>query len=132
MMKSSSSVATTGVNQLLFVLRAANMQSTADQQFTRIFGGTKYAVTHVYASRVSGAASVACAGGIYSAASKGGDALVAAAQSWVSLASGVIVNATLAAVAGTALETATPYLSLTTGSTAACTADIFIFGVVLD
>lgn len=75
---------------------------------------------------------MACAGGIYDAMSKGGNAIVGVAQSWIALASGVNVVPTLAAVVGTSLLSATPYLSLTTGSTAACTADIFIFGYCLD
>lgn len=74
---------------------------------------------------------MACAGGIYDTAAKGGNAIVAAAQSWVTLASGVIVTGTLAALTQTTLLSNTPILSLTTGSTAACTADIYIYGVDL-
>lgn len=116
---------------LLFRLSGANMQSTADQQFTKTFGGSAYAVTRIFARQRTGGASVACAGGVYDAAAKGGNAIVAATQSWVTLASGVIVSAALATLTGTTLLSATPYLSLTTGSTAACTADIFIFGIDL-
>lgn len=119
--------------QLLFVKRAANMQSTSDQQFTKIFIGTLYKPTAVIGKRASGGASVACAGGVYTAASKGGDALVAAAQSWINLtADKKIVNASLAALVDTDIHNETPYLSLTTGSTGACTADIFIYGIILD
>jgi hypothetical protein len=118
--------------QMLFVLRNANMQSTADQQFTKVFNGTNYRIVDIIAVRKTGAASGTCAGGIYSAASKGGNALVASGQSWVTLAASVNVVPSLAAVAATALCTTTPYLSLTTGSTGACTADLFIFGYVID
>lgn len=121
-----------GCSQLLFVLRVANMQSTADQQFTKVFGGTNYVVTNIIGARKTGAASVVCAGGIYTAASKGGDAIVGVSQSWVTLASGVMVSATLAGLVLTTIESATPYLSLTTGSSAACTADVFIFGLCID
>jgi hypothetical protein len=114
--------------QLLFVLRGANMQSTSDQTFTKVYGGTNYFVTSIVARQRSGGASVACAGGVYDAATKGGNAIVVAAQSWVTLASGVIVSAALAALTGTTLLTNTPILSLTTGSTAACTADLYIYG----
>lgn len=127
-----SATGMTGVNQLLFVLRSANMQLTTDQAFTKVFTGTNYVVTNIIGARKTGAASVACAGGVYTAASKAGDALVAATQIWVTLAAGITVNAALAAVALTAIESATPYLALTTGSTAACTADVFIFGVCID
>lgn len=115
-------------HQLLFLLSGANLQSTTDQPFTRMFNGVNYRVMDIFARQRSGGASVLCAGGIYDAASKGGNALVAAAQSWVTLASGVTVSASLASLIGTTLLSGTPILSLTTGSTAACTADIFIFG----
>lgn len=115
--------------QLLYVLKSANMQSTSDQAFTKTYPGTNYYPLHIVARQRTGAASVACAGGIYDTAAKGGNAMVASGQSWVTLASGVIITATLAAISQTALLTTAPILSLTTGSTAACTADLYIFGV---
>ncbi len=118
--------------QVLFVIRAANFQLTTDQAFTKVFSGTNYKLTEVIAVRKSGAATVACAGGIYDGASKAGNALVAAAQVWVTLAANVNVTATLAAIASTALTSATPNLSLTTGSTGAVTADVFIIGYCID
>lgn len=127
-----SPIPATQMGQVLFVLRSANMQLTTDQAFTRLFTGTNYRITDIVSVRKTGAASVACAGGIYDAASKGGSAIVGVAQSWVTLAANVNVTPTIAAVVGTALLSATPYLSLTTGSTAACTADVFIFGYCVD
>ena len=121
-------VTASGTSQLLFKLAAANLQLTSDQAFTKVYAGSAYLVLAIVARQRSGAASVACAGGIYDAAAKGGNAIVAAGQNWVTLASGVIVLATLGAPASTVLLTATPFLSLTTGSTAAATADIYIFG----
>ena len=115
--------------QLLFKLTGADMHITTDQIFTKIFPGTNYVTQYIIARQRTGGGSVTCAGGIYDVASKGGNALVAATQSWVTLAAAVIVVPTLAAVALTALGVNTPYLSLTTGSTAACTADIWIFGM---
>jgi hypothetical protein len=134
--KSSGSTSTSTTSnaqqqQLLFKLTGANLQLTTDQPFTKLYSGSSYFVTGIVARQRSGGASIACAGGIYDAASKGGNALVAAAQSWVTLASGVIVSAALAALTGTTLLTSTPILSLTTGSTGACTADLYIFGVDL-
>lgn len=128
----SPSIPNSNTQQLLFILRSANFQSTADQAFTKVFSGTNYKVTEIAAVRKTGGGSVACAGGIYDAASKGGNALVGVAQSWVTLAANVNVIATLAAVVSTALTTATPFLSLTTGSTAAVTADVFIWGYCVD
>lgn len=121
-----------GPGQVLFVKRSADMQSTADQQFTKQFTGTNYRITDIIAVRKTGAASVACLGGIYDAPSKGGNAIVAVGQSWVTLASAINVAPTIAAVVATALLTGTPYLSLSTGSTAACTADVFLFGYCID
>jgi len=86
-------------------------------------------VTNVVARQRSGAASVACAGGVYDAAAKGGNAWVAAAQSWVTLASGVIVQAAVAVT--TVLGSTALILSLTTGSTAAITGDVEVFGIDL-
>jgi hypothetical protein len=120
-------LAASNVQQLLYKGSALNFQLTTDQPLTKVFGGSAYTVTGVYARQRSGAASVACAGGIYDAASKGGNAWVAAAQSWVTLASGVLVPATVAITA--TLGTTGLILSLTTGSTAACTADVYVFGV---
>ena len=116
------------VQQLLFQLSGANMQLTTDQSFTRVYSGTSYFVTSIVARQRTGGATIACAGGIYDTAAKGGNAVVAVGQSWVTLASGVIVNATIAAVGGTALLANTLILSLTTGSTAACTADLYVYG----
>lgn len=117
----------------LFVLRAANMQSTADQQFVKTSNFTLYIPRRILAKRVSGGTSVACAGGIYTAASKAGDAMVGVGQSWVLLTgAGKTVDGTIAAIALTDSHSQTPYLSLTTGSTAAATADIFIFGDIID
>ena len=122
-----------GLPQLLFVLRGADLAVTTDQQFTRVFSGTNYVVTDVIAARKTGAFGVACLGGVYTAASKAGDALVAAAQSWAALTGAAkAVVATLAAIAGTATQSATPYFSLSTGNTGALTADIFIYGVCVD
>lgn len=125
-------VRSVNAGQLLFVGRALDFRLTTDQALTKLFSGTNYYVTSIIAKRVSGGASVACVGGIYDAASKGGNALVGAAQSWVTLGSNVNVVPTLAAVISTALTSATPFLSLTTGSTAAITADVFIFGYCID
>ena len=117
--------------QLLFIGRNLDFQSTADQTLAKQFNGTQYVITSILATRKSGAASVACAGGVYTASAKGGSAIVAAVQSWVTLATGVLVPATIAIT--TSALTATPlFLSLTTGSTTAVTGDVFVFGNILD
>ena len=123
---------TTDVVQLLFTKTGADMQSTGDQTFTMQGSVGTYVLTKVVARWASGATTVACAGGIYTAAAKGGSALVAAAQSWINLTGArKIVDGTLAAVVGTDEQTATPILSLTTGSTGAATADLALYGVIV-
>jgi hypothetical protein len=122
-----------GPTQPLFVLRSANMQSTSDQSFVKQGSFTNYVMTMAVAIQKTGGTSVACVGGIYTSAAKGGTPLIGAAQSWVLLTgSGKTVQATLAAVIATDAQSATPILSLTTGSTAAATADVFIYGFLVD
>lgn len=122
------------MEQLLFVGRSLNMAVTSDQALTKMVGGTNYMITKVVGVRKTGAFGTACLGGIYTATSKGGSALVAAAQTWANLTgAGKAVDATLAAVVGTDAQSATTlYLSLTTANTGALTADVFVFGVVID
>lgn len=118
---------------LLFVKRAADLQSTADQAFTKVGNFTNYVVSRVLAVCKTGGATIACAGGIYTGAAKAGDAIVAVGQSWVAAsAAGLAVDATLANLLVSKQSSATPNLSLTTGSTAAATADFFIYGNIVD
>lgn len=120
-------------NKALFVVRNANMKLTTDQAFTKQGAFTLYMPTFIVAICKTGGATGTCAGGIYPAASKAGTALVASTQNWVTLtAANKIVSATLTAGMTTDAQTATPIFALTTGSTAAATADIFIFGTILD
>ncbi len=121
-----SSVSSPGVlSQLLWKLSGANLQSGTAQAFTKVYAGSAYYPLAIIARQRTGAASVACLGGI----SDGTNAIVAASQSWVTLASGITVTATLAALIQTTLLSAQPSLTLATPSTAACTADFYIFGV---
>jgi hypothetical protein len=126
---SASGLAVSAAMQLLFKLNAANLQLTTDQPFTKLFGGTNYMPIAIIARQRSGAASVACVGGIYDGAAKSGNIVAAAATNWVTLAAAAPVVVPVANLLQTALLSATPILSLTTGSTAACTADFYIFGV---
>lgn len=119
--------------RLLFQLTNGDFQSTSDQTFTKLGGFTNYMVARVVGKRVSGGATVACTGGIYTGASKTGNQLVASTQSWLGMSgSGKIQDATLATIIATDFQTATPILSLTVGSTAAVTGDVYIFGMILD
>ncbi|MES3022744.1 MAG: hypothetical protein V4857_14285 [Pseudomonadota bacterium] len=114
----------------LFELRAANLDITTDQVFTRVGSFTRYRVTQIEAISKSGAATLA-AGGIYSEAAKGGTAIVAAAQAWSALSTlDRVLGLTLVALPS-ALQ-ATPFLSLTVAAGVAGTADVLVFGVILD
>ena len=117
------------VAQALFTIVGANMQSTSDQTLTKVATVNTYIPTIISVVWVSGAFNTACAGGLYTAATKGGTAIVAAAQSYAALTgSGTSVNC---AIAATGPFTATPILSLTTGNSAALTATFVVWGVIL-
>ena len=131
-----STLPATGVylQQLLFVIRAADFTITTDQAMTKVFSGTNWKVTLITANRKSGAYGVACLGGVYTAASKGGNAVVAATQTWAGLSgAGKTADATLAAIVGTDVQSsAAAYFALSTGNTGALTADVFVFGICMD
>jgi len=121
-----------GTEQVLFVLKDVDMTSTADQQFIRVCACSRYYVTRVVAKGLGGNAGVA-AGGIYTAAAKGGSTIVAAGQAWSGVSDiNKIQIATLAAYASSDAPTATPYWSLTTGAGSAARADIYIYGFPID
>jgi hypothetical protein len=121
-----------GAMQVLGTLRAANMNSTADQAIAIPATITKWAPTAIWATNCTGSLTLA-AGGVYPSASKGGTALVAATQAYSALTgSTVVLPMTMAANIATTLQTvATVYFSLTTASGAAATCDIYILGVDL-
>jgi hypothetical protein len=105
------------------------MNSTSDQSFLPFGGGAppSYVITHIRAVNASISLTLAV-GGIYTAASKGGNALVAAGQVYSALTGSTIgLDLTLAAV-GAGLQSAIPILSLTTAQGATATADLYIFG----
>lgn len=109
------------------------MTLTTDQAFSKIGSFTNYVVDNIVTVRKTGAFGVSCLGGIYSAAAKGGDAILAATQTWAGLTgAGTSVVPAFSNLLQTKVESATPILSLTTGNTGALTADIFICGVIVD
>lgn len=119
---------TIGVEQLLFRLIDADMNVTTDQAFTKEWAFAKYTVTRIL---VNGASIdlTAADGGIYAAAAKAGDPLVAAEQVYTALtaaAKGLDLTLTADALG---ILTATPILSLTGAQGAAATADFYIFGI---
>ena len=115
--------------QLLFQFLGANHAITTDQTFTKVFSGTIWTPLSITDTWVSGAFNTACAGGIYTAAAKGGTAIVAAGQSYAALTgAGTALNA---AIAASGPFSVTPIFSLTTANSAALTGNLFIWGVII-
>jgi len=111
----------------------ADMTLTTDQALTMLVVPAKYVIRRIVAERASGAYGTACLGGIYTAASKGGSAIVAATQSYVLLSgANTAVDMTLAALAAaTIITSAQLYLALSTGNTGAFTANIYVWGEII-
>lgn len=120
----------TGMDQLLGKLIGANMNVTTDQAIpiTRI-GSQKYLITKIFVTNAS-TSLTAADGGIYTATSKGGTAIVAAAQVYTALTAATVgLDLTLAVNNTYVLDNL--YLSLTGAQGGAATADIYVFGIVL-
>ena len=132
--------------RLLGQLRGANFNVTTDQaiyldQPNTHPSSTKYLITAILVTNASTSLTTA-AGGVYTAASKGGTVLVASSQVYTALtASNIPLALTLAAGATGVvyatqnttnaqglLQTTPIYLSLTTAQGAAATADVYVFG----
>lgn len=111
-------------SHMLGVLIGANMNSTADQAIP--IGSAKYVIDKIIVVNASVSLSVA-AGGFYTATSKGGTAVVAAAQVYSGLTGSTKVVNPVIAVTDKRTET-TLYLSLTAAQGAPATADVYIIG----
>lgn len=113
-------------------LIGANMNSTADQAFALTNWASLNPVrfTKITAKNASVSLTTA-AGGIYTAASKGGTAIVANTQAYSALtASSLALDLTIATTpAATVFAKGTaPIFSLTTPQGAAASADLYLFG----
>jgi hypothetical protein len=112
-------------------LLAANMNIVTDQAIALYVPATApFRVTKVTAKNASLSLTTAV-GGLYTAASKGGTAVVAATQAYSSLGtSAQALDLTIAATPGnTVLAGGTPlYLSLSTAQGASASADFYVFG----
>ena len=120
---------------LLGTLIGANMNSTADQIITMFSNPAKYIIRRIVVANASISLTTA-AGGVYTAASKGGTAVVASSQAYSSLsASTLFLDLTLSTTgsASTTVKSSIPnlYLSLTTAQGAAATADVYVYGDIL-
>lgn len=113
-------------------LIGANFNITTDNIIPIAPQADLYMVERIIVTNASISLTTA-AGGVYTAASKGGTAIVAAAQVYSALtAANKFVALTLAATSLTdvfdAATQANFYLNLTTGQGAAATADVYIYG----
>lgn len=124
-----------GFDLPLFKLIGANMNSTSDQTFDYLGGqltGLRYIIDRILVLNASTSLTTA-AGGVYDTASKGGNALVAAAQAYSTLTGSTLaLDLTLAAVGKAVVSGVAPILSLTTAQGATATADFLLFGRVLN
>jgi hypothetical protein len=118
-----------GATRVLCSIRSANFNSTADQVCTIPAGVTAWVPTSIIVTNCSASLTLA-AGGVYPATSKGGTALVAAAQIYTALTGATIVfGLTLAAnIATTRYTVNSVYLALTTGQGTSATCDFFLIG----
>lgn len=121
-----------GVVGMIGAITGANFNSTADQAIAILPQVSKYRISSIEITGCSASLTLA-AGGFYSAASKGGTAIVAAAQVYTGLTgSTLVLNPTISATGGTTAWTlATIYFALTTAQGGAATCNIAIFGVDL-
>ena len=131
---------TAGGEIKLFELRRAAMNSTADQVFKKVFpGGVRYKISRIVAVNRNAKTAAAAVGGIYTAAAKGGNQVVANSQTFTPLTTENSVRSlTLNTYAndnnmadGT-YSGSNLYLSLTTPAAAAAVADFYIYGTVMD
>lgn len=121
---------------LLGKLIAANMNVTTDQQITMFSNPSKFVLRRIVVTNASTSLSTA-AGGIYTAVSKGGTAVVAASQAYSTLTtSALFLDLTLntASSANITVKSSVPnlYLSLTTAQGGAATADVYVYGDILE
>jgi hypothetical protein len=114
---------------LLGFFSALNMNSTADQPLTLSLASSQYYFLRGIIARNASISLTTAVGGIYTAASKGGSAVVAATQAYSGLTGPTLSVALTLAAAGQVLLSATPlYLSLTTPQGAAATMDLLVLG----
>lgn len=121
-----------GVQRVLCSIRAANLNTTADQACIVPATVTAWAPTAIWTTNCAGTLTLAI-GGVYPAAAKSGTPLVAAIQAYSSLTTSILIlPLTLATgIVTTRYAVNTVYLSLTTGAGSAATCDFYVVGVDL-
>lgn len=119
----------TGATRILWSLTGANMNTTADQALAKAFSFTNYLITQIIVINASTSLTLA-AGGLYTATSKGGTAVVANTQIYSAL-TGATPALALTIANTDQRSNAAFYLSLTTGQGGAATADFLVIGTAL-
>jgi hypothetical protein len=127
---------TPNANAYLGKLANANMNVTTDQAIVLSMFGLAPALTGVIINRIvianANVSLTTAAGGFYSAAAKGGLAIVAAGQVYSGLtAANLSIEATIAVRLTQTTQAPVLFFSLTTAQGAPATADIYVFGNVL-
>ncbi len=121
-------------SNLLFTLKSADFNSTADQILSPTFKG-QFRVTKIVVMNTSVNGMATAVGGIYSASAKatGQGIIVAAGQAYTGLTNSQTALELTLALASLVLRSGTSlYFSLTTAHGSTATADIYVYGEVYD
>lgn len=124
-----------GLIQALWSIKGADMNITTDQPFFPAFDFTSFVNFQVNSMRAFNASTslTTAAGGLYTAAAKGGTVLIAAATVYTA-ATGAGAPGQVVAVnapgSGLIPLTTPPILNLTTAQGGAATADIIVYGAL--
>lgn len=130
-MQVNSSLRAITPNKVLGKLIGANMNDTTDNVVPiSLDQGTKFFVEKIVVMNASVNLTTA-AGGVYTAASKGGSAVVANTQVYSALTGATKMVSLTLAITDTVWTVSNLYLSLTTAQGVAATADIYVMGYVL-
>lgn len=115
---------------MLVKFTGINLNSSADQAITGL--PAKYQITGIVLTNCSGSATTAV-GGVYTAASKGGTAIVPNTQPYSGLttSSSLLSLGFSSGILESSYTNTTLYFSLTTPQGAAMTADLYVIGNTL-
>lgn len=115
-------------NVLLFLKRSCDFNITTDNTLVKQLPCNTFIIQQIRIWNASISLTTA-AGGIYTAATKGGIAVVASGQVYSSLTAATLgMTATIQAVGLDELTADALYLNLTTAQGSAATADVAVFG----
>lgn len=115
--------------QVISKLISANLNSTADQLMSYV-NFSKYNITRIIVTNASiNLGALVTAGGVYTAASKGGTNIVGSGQVYTALTSATtILSLTfVAGISDLALTSSSLYFSLTVAAGTPATADIYVY-----